>query len=393
LADTDGSTRWVIADWGLVRLPAGESGTAKTTGTIGTVRFIAPEVLREPRAATPRSDVYSLGIVAQSVLEQRQWTDVSAVSTFIAHTTYIDPRQRPQDAIDAIALLASSNEPRRESYLVWARPTDGALTTTYAIEDDLSGAAHVIGTAIGLMISDGRRLLTWHTSPRRITLIPVNQWGDNLPAPPSREVDIQEVRLVDFDEGHTLLVSPVEPRTTDENFDFSRATVPVWSAGPFVALHRHEYIDGGGAHGFTNSNFDVLDVRSMSPVEQLFPADFEGVLASARDLAIAKRRAADPDWDYGVPQLVSYQPQIADSPARELLLQFSFDCPYGSSDGHWSSYTISEHIATECPNHLRDLLAPPPAVKAFLRSIGPTKAFGWSAVPTSLLRDKWMSLF
>ena len=63
----DGRSRWVVADWGLVRGPRGAT-TRKLTRTgvvLGTEGFIAPEVLRDAhREASPAADVYSLGRVA-----------------------------------------------------------------------------------------------------------------------------------------------------------------------------------------------------------------------------------------------------------------------------------------------------------------------------------------
>ncbi len=63
LEDPDGG-RWVLADWGLVRVPPGDSSAITSTGAvIGTEGFIAPEVLRGGEASEV-SDVFSLGRVA-----------------------------------------------------------------------------------------------------------------------------------------------------------------------------------------------------------------------------------------------------------------------------------------------------------------------------------------
>lgn len=67
--DDEGGTRWVLADWGLVRALDGGSSTLTTTGAVvGTEGFIAPEVLRGSAEASASSDVYSLGrVVAWAV--------------------------------------------------------------------------------------------------------------------------------------------------------------------------------------------------------------------------------------------------------------------------------------------------------------------------------------
>lgn len=63
LEDDDGD-RWVLADWGLVRVPVGGSTTITSTGAVvGTEGFIAPEVLRGSKASEA-SDVFSLGRIA-----------------------------------------------------------------------------------------------------------------------------------------------------------------------------------------------------------------------------------------------------------------------------------------------------------------------------------------
>lgn len=63
----DGRSRWVLADWGLVRGRPGTTSQRLTrTGVVlGTDGFIAPEVLRDSHSeAGPASDVYGLGRVA-----------------------------------------------------------------------------------------------------------------------------------------------------------------------------------------------------------------------------------------------------------------------------------------------------------------------------------------
>ena len=54
--------RVVLIDFGLALLRAGSKGTTTSGATVGTVAYLAPEVL-EGRSAEPRSDLYSLGVV------------------------------------------------------------------------------------------------------------------------------------------------------------------------------------------------------------------------------------------------------------------------------------------------------------------------------------------
>lgn len=56
---------WVLSDYGLVKRLPGRPLTLTRTGMIfGTPPFTAPEVLHDPRIATPASDAYSIGAVA-----------------------------------------------------------------------------------------------------------------------------------------------------------------------------------------------------------------------------------------------------------------------------------------------------------------------------------------
>ena len=59
----DDNGRWVLADMGLVSRGRGDALT-RFGQTFGTPFFTAPEVHHDPRAATPASDVYSLGALA-----------------------------------------------------------------------------------------------------------------------------------------------------------------------------------------------------------------------------------------------------------------------------------------------------------------------------------------
>ena len=57
---------WVISDFGLVTKGDRDSllTLTRTGAAIGTAGFVAPEVVHDPRSASPASDAYSLGIVA-----------------------------------------------------------------------------------------------------------------------------------------------------------------------------------------------------------------------------------------------------------------------------------------------------------------------------------------
>jgi len=61
LLDRNGDRRWVVADFGLVRRPPGETTSVRTVGFVGTEGFAAPEARADAHTAGAAADVYSLG--------------------------------------------------------------------------------------------------------------------------------------------------------------------------------------------------------------------------------------------------------------------------------------------------------------------------------------------
>jgi serine/threonine protein kinase, bacterial len=127
LISDDGEVK--IADFGLVRA-VGAAGITSASVILGTAAYLSPEQVRDGNAS-PRSDVYAIGILvyelltgrtpfsgdsALSVAYQRLDTDVPAPSTVIggvpqqfdelvAHATARDPADRHADAIEMGAEL------------------------------------------------------------------------------------------------------------------------------------------------------------------------------------------------------------------------------------------------------------------------------------------------
>ncbi|MFF7987180.1 serine/threonine-protein kinase [Streptomyces sp. NPDC007901] len=98
--------RWVVADWGIVRRPRGQTSTAGllTTTGLGTEGFAAPEQFIDGHDVTPASDIYSLGQLIGWILtgtwpqtnrpllpEPGPWYGV------VRQATQLDPARRPQD--------------------------------------------------------------------------------------------------------------------------------------------------------------------------------------------------------------------------------------------------------------------------------------------------------
>ena len=94
----DGSAR--LIDFGIA-LPADATALTRTGQLIGTARYLAPEVMRgEP--ASPRSDLFSCGIVLRDCLGEAPPTQLRAL---VERLTSAEPARRPASAAAALAAL------------------------------------------------------------------------------------------------------------------------------------------------------------------------------------------------------------------------------------------------------------------------------------------------
>ncbi|WP_185806459.1 serine/threonine-protein kinase [Streptomyces sp. RP5T] len=97
---------WVVADWGIVRRPSGQTSAAGvlTRTGIGTEGFAAPEQSIDGHAVTAASDIYSLGQLIGWILTGI-WPQANVPllpppgSWFgvVRQATQLDPARRPQD--------------------------------------------------------------------------------------------------------------------------------------------------------------------------------------------------------------------------------------------------------------------------------------------------------
>jgi serine/threonine-protein kinase len=135
LALTGGPTgqfRWVVADWGMVRIAPGKhSRTLTRTGQrMGTPGYDAPELDVNPSEARPAVDVYSLGRVAAWFLtgkEPRPGVPLLPESDntlhwrhFVRECTQQDARQRVASMGHLVQLLGDVANHREEPVLVRA---------------------------------------------------------------------------------------------------------------------------------------------------------------------------------------------------------------------------------------------------------------------------------
>jgi len=98
LLDDEGGVH--LTDFGIAQ-PEDATQLTRTGEVIGTLRYMAPEVLAGQHA-TERSDLYALGVVLGEALAGREMPQLEAL---IDRLTASDPLERPASATQAMALL------------------------------------------------------------------------------------------------------------------------------------------------------------------------------------------------------------------------------------------------------------------------------------------------
>jgi serine/threonine protein kinase len=98
LVGADGRSR--LTDFGIAQAED-STGLTETGQVIGTLKYLAPEVARG-RPATPRSDLYSLGVLLSEVSAGDESQDLARL---IARLTEADPSHRPSSAAQALSAL------------------------------------------------------------------------------------------------------------------------------------------------------------------------------------------------------------------------------------------------------------------------------------------------
>ena len=99
-----------LTDFGVAHL--GDAGATATAGVLGTIRYMAPEQ-RAGEPATPRSDLYALGVVLGEMLGARAGFP-PAVAALVDRWTAEEESARPasaEEARDELAAIAWPDEP------------------------------------------------------------------------------------------------------------------------------------------------------------------------------------------------------------------------------------------------------------------------------------------
>jgi serine/threonine protein kinase len=108
-----------LTDFGIAQ-PEDATALTQTGLVVGTLRFLAPEVM-SGRPATVQSDLYSAGVVIRELSREQATPRLTAL---VATLTAQDPRRRPPTALDALRLLERPAATRPGT----APPRDAAST-------------------------------------------------------------------------------------------------------------------------------------------------------------------------------------------------------------------------------------------------------------------------
>ncbi|MEU7340385.1 serine/threonine-protein kinase [Streptomyces sp. NPDC007074] len=97
--------RWVLADWGLTRRPAGQTSHPQRTkhgARMGSLGFAAPEQMSDPHSAGPPADLYSLGqLIGWAVTGREPQQNLPLMPpsgpwrAVVYEATQMDPNRRP----------------------------------------------------------------------------------------------------------------------------------------------------------------------------------------------------------------------------------------------------------------------------------------------------------
>jgi len=123
-----------LTDFGIA-VPEDATQLTQTGNVLGTARYLAPEVMQGD-AATPASDLYSLGMLL------RECSEGGALSALVERLTLADPAERPQSAAAALAELEDRTVPMPPT-----RATERAPARR-EYELQVSGRVVAIGVAV-----------------------------------------------------------------------------------------------------------------------------------------------------------------------------------------------------------------------------------------------------
>lgn len=430
--EQDGRLRWVVADWGLVRRPHGQTSRKVTHRGTGTLEFLAPEGWEDPHTMDKRADIYSLGRVAawavnprKRLTPNRPYIPEGFWKAFVRHTTEMEPEARPGTMIEALDLIqgkGSRSLPLQA--LVWHEDAQRRLVSSW-LEFE-GNEVRTLAKYEGVLMCESEHLWKWRTSTRNILLpaqdievppkpkrgVPFQKLGTKIrgilrpaskesgqPQPQWMEKALEDAYLDDVLRGHSQQLSPLYPhRYAEENeYDLERMTVVIGNLGRLLFVVAREYtFRWGAAHGNKVFNFYVLNAESSTRVEALSAQEIEPVFDQERNVAIEHFRTVDgaensETFSADDVSLTLYRPFYSENGQLMIELQFTAPTGYASSDGQWSSYTHSiSSTSSRIPDSLREFMSPPAALARYLAVTCASKRMGWSLVGANPAVRTWL---
>ena len=121
--------RWVLADWGIVKRPSGQTTDAQRTRVgvfLGSDGFAAPELYNDAHGVGPTADIYSLGqFIGWAVTGETPLVNVPLIPksgpwrTVVREATQMDPARRPPTLSDLLDIVSQElDEPQDPPLLI-----------------------------------------------------------------------------------------------------------------------------------------------------------------------------------------------------------------------------------------------------------------------------------
>jgi serine/threonine protein kinase len=408
-----------LSDFDLVAYKDTTGGTR--TGALGTFLYAAPELLDHPQDADASADVYGLAMTAVFVLYGKdlpadvlrnsssliESLDVEpTVKSVLKRGTLWEPRRRYRNAGEFCEALgyAAGGDPsahRRASVaqrniLVWSGVTGTAPETRWLRSSSSGDVVELAGVRRGLWFAQGDHLYELQISRRPIRLLDpaeISSFHENgFKTEGLRQINtsIHDVHLVDALSATRipLCSSSPEALAAPDCFELHRSILVLGSLPRYVFVQEQDYFFGGGAHGYTGSEFRVLDLETLTFVQPLLDEEQQRICERTKSEVAVRFRAEHEEalWDTSSDPLDPESSLTLLYPIYDELGRLGFRCQftagacYAASDGRWGSYTVSIEVdAGEVPHIFTPYERIAAAVARAWPACGiPRERMGWS---------------
>jgi hypothetical protein len=251
----------------------------------------------------------------------------------------------------AVAALAAAHT------LVWTVADEGALPSTYALDDDGAVVSHRGG--IHIWASGTEWAFDVSVEP-----IATQACEGDAEQPPQESRGVR-VRLVPS-VASRVPIEIVSPAASDQSNQVDQSARVLASIGPYVFIEESTYSYTCGAHGNVGVSFAVWNVEDGRPIDLLSDLpDRQHLLALGRQAIDARPDIVDFSRPDDPPTVTELLPRLGPHGQLEASALVTVASCYACSDGGWSSYTVSTPVPAELPWRLRGMGPPPRAAVLF----------------------------